>query len=170
MSVNSGTPWSSYIIGAREKELQMLFNNQSFYPIIKTENFDRIIRFYADYFDFHPCCKDDRFTILQRDGADKQYIGILSAQKSLVLKHEVKEENVKAILSFEVENIRLAYQQFHWMGAELLSDIQTTCTGHKIFVLRDPDGNYLTVVESSAQTPAKQGCRERSEACLTGTH
>ena len=127
----------------------MLFKNQNFYPIIKTDKFEKTVQFYADFFDFYPAYEDNGFTVLQREGVCKQYLGVLansqkSDEDSVLLN---KNATDGTILNFSVENIRLAYQQFHWMEADLISDIDMDRCGQKFLAIRDPNGNILTVTE-----------------------
>lgn len=136
----------------------MLFKDQNFYPIIKTDKFKKTVQFYIDLFDFHHTHEDEGFVILQREGAHKQYLGILDYETPLSGR-EVFPTNANitqgSILNFYVENVKLAYQQFHWLGADLISDIDTAKCGQKFMALRDPNGNIVMVTEMKNQINTK---------------
>ena len=104
-----------------------------------------------EFFDFHPAFKEDGYTILQREGSHKQYLGILANDQSLAKHYAALDqcETTGSIFNFLVENIRLAYQQFHWLEADLISEIEVSPSGQRYLAMRDPNGNIVTVTEMS---------------------
>ena len=130
----------------------MIFRNHDFYPIIKTDQFDKTVEFYSVFFDFEIAYKEENdFIVLKRKGGHKQYLGILSKNQKSLDNNLVSSENItrEVVFNFYVDKLEPAYQQFYSLGADIIGEVSTARCGQKFFALREPNGNIVTVTEMS---------------------
>jgi predicted enzyme related to lactoylglutathione lyase len=125
----------------------MILNQNVYYPIICSEKLKDSKEFYEYYFDFQTFYEEDGFVVLQRDGRQKQYLGIMKNDDLLAEQTETQSTVSGTLLNFTVENVGLAHQQLEWQGVQIISDNLMAKCDRRFITLKDPNNITIMVTE-----------------------
>lgn len=122
--------------------------SQQTYPIICTTKLAETIAFYEDYFGFVPSFEMACFAMVRHPQKPELCVAFLDADHHTVPAHY--KDGVKGlILNLPVENVDLMYQQLYWEGAEVLMEPQLERCGRKHFMVFDPNGVLIDVMQDA---------------------
>ena len=116
------------------------------YPIICTDRLVETVNFYEDHFDFIPEMELDNYFLLRHNIDKDRYIAFVDVN-SEALPNEAKKVSVGLVIKFPVSNVDTAYQQAYWEGLDILDEPKPSRCGGRQFMIRDPNGVYLYLVE-----------------------
>ncbi|RMF09239.1 MAG: glyoxalase [Alphaproteobacteria bacterium] len=117
-----------------------------FYPVLCVEDVERAAHFYVAHFGFKPVFESDWYIHLRMEGRDEIELAFVKAT------HESVPESCRRgaqgiILSFEVEDANSLYASFMKKGLNILQDLRDEPWGQRHFILSDPCGVTIDVVQ-----------------------
>lgn len=124
-----------------------MFFGDTFYPIISTHKLQETVAFYKDHFEFETLFKEDGYEVIQRAGKPKSCIGIINPEHPAINEQMLGTTVAGTLINFFVDNVDLAYQQLSWSGIPITKDITPSTCGRRYFLVKDPNGLIVTVVE-----------------------
>lgn len=117
-----------------------------FYPTLVTGNHVNTINFYEDYFGFVPTIEKDGYALLQSQTHPENYIALFEAGHECMAHFVQPVQGV--ILRICVEDIETAYDTLYMEGLEMFKELGTDINGARHFVVYDPNGILVNVVET----------------------
>ncbi len=120
------------------------------YPIICTAKMHETVAFYEDHFGFRPVFEMSCFTLMRHSEKQDLCFAFLDSNHEAVPEH-YKNGVSGLILNLPVENVDLVYQQLYWEGVQILMEPKSERCGRKHFMLTDPNGILVDVMEESAK-------------------
>lgn len=117
------------------------------YPIICTDNFVGTINFYEDHFNYLPVYEGEGFAVLRRNDRPSVYLAVLKASHAMI--PETFRRPVSGmILSYPVNDVDKAYEEFYWEGLTIVSEPANSVCGRRHFFIEDPNGMLVDVAEN----------------------
>lgn len=118
------------------------------YPIICTSKMAQTVAFYEDHFGFEPAVEMSCFVMMRHPQKHDMCFAFLDADHPFV--PATYKDGVKGlILNLPVENVDLAYKQLYWDGAEIMMEPKFERCGRKHFMVTDPNGVLIDVMEDA---------------------
>ena len=119
---------------------------RSLYPVIITDNLQACKKFYHEYFSFEIVYESDWYIQLITDsGVELGFMKDSIKSQPIFLRKKHSGEGV--ILTFEVENCKKEYERLKLLGLSIVLDYTEEEWGQKHFMVQDPVGTYLDIVE-----------------------
>lgn len=117
-----------------------------FYPTLVTGNHVNTINFYEDYFGFVPTVEKEGYALLQSQSHPDNCIAVFEAGHECVARFAQPVQGV--ILRIGVEDIEAVYDTLYMEGLEMFKELGTDINGARHFVVYDPNGILVNVVET----------------------
>ena len=134
-----------------------------YHPLICTDKYSKTVAFYEDYFEFVVVQEHQNYVMMcQPDNADTQ-IAVIDMYAECLPK-EAQQKTTGLIINFPVDNVRGKYQEYYWEGLDILSDPKKSNYGNLFFMVRDPNGNYINVLEKRLQD--NSACCSKEDNCV----
>lgn len=119
-----------------------------FYPTLVSEKWASTINFYEDFFGFVPTFEKEGYALLESAKNPDSCIAVFDARHDCVAKLEQSVQGV--ILTLSVEDIEATYNDLYMEGLELYKEFGTDIHGLRHFVVYDPNGILVNVIEGKA--------------------
>ena len=116
-----------------------------FYPTLVSEQMVQTVNFYEDYFGFVPTFEKDGYALLQCPKNPDSRIAVFDTQHACVSKFEKSVQGL--ILTLTVDDIDQTYNDLYMEGLELYKEIGTDIHGDRHFVVYDPNGILVNVID-----------------------
>lgn len=120
-----------------------------FYPILVSDQLVDTVNFYEDYFGFVPMVEKDGYTLLQNKQNPDSCIAVFAKTHQCVAQFGQSVQGV--ILTLAVDDIEGAYNHLYMEGLELYKEMGVDILGARHFVVYDPNGILVNVVERRAK-------------------
>lgn len=117
-----------------------------YHPLICTDKYSKTVAFYEDYFGFIVTQEDENYVLLCHPENHDTQIAIIDVFSSALPK-EVQQKTTGLIINFPVDNVRSKYQEYYWEGLDIIGDPRVSCYGNLFFMVRDPNGNCINILE-----------------------
>ncbi len=121
-----------------------------FYPTLVTDKAVRTINFYEDYFGFVPTFEKEGYALLQNEKNPDTCIAVFDTQHSCVASLEQSVQGV--ILTLAVDDIEETYDNLYMEGLELFKEFGTDIHGSRHFVVYDPNGILVNIIERKKES------------------
>lgn len=121
-----------------------------FYPILVSEKLVHTVNFYEDYFGFVPTFEKEGYALLQSESHPDNCIAVFDSGHDCVSKLEQSVQGL--ILTLAVEDIEGTYNNLYMEGLELYKDFGVDVHGHRHFVVYDPNGILVNVIERKRES------------------
>ncbi len=119
---------------------------KSIYPLITASDLDRSVAFYRDVLGLLPVFEADWYAQLQApDSPGAQLALIVPEHHSVPERFQAAAAGV--VVSFEVDDVDDRCAAVRAAGAEIVVDVRDEEWGQRHFVLADPDGLMIDVVQ-----------------------
>lgn len=117
---------------------------QNSYPIITTDQFQKTVAFYEDYFEFGSVLEVEGYAVLQDQGNAESMIAIIdSANENIPT--PFRKPTSGMILNYHVADVVAAYDKMYLEGLEIVTAPQHSTCGRLHFFVKDPNGILINV-------------------------
>jgi uncharacterized glyoxalase superfamily protein PhnB len=125
---------------------------KTIYPLIITDKIKEAAKFHIDTFGFKAVFEQDWYIqLLHEPSGSELAFMIPNAENQPAFLHP-KFNGEGVVLSFEVDDARAEYDRISKVGtASFTLDYTEEEWGQKHFIIRDPSGAYIDVVEQATQ-------------------
>jgi uncharacterized glyoxalase superfamily protein PhnB len=131
------------------------------YPIVVTERLAECRDFYTDLFGFGPLFETRWFVYLVHESTATARIALMAGGLDFQLpQHREAYRGDSLILTFEVADAAAELERLERAGASIAVELRDEPWGQRHFMLRDPAGVWVDVVE---QTEPQPGFLDQSE-------
>jgi uncharacterized glyoxalase superfamily protein PhnB len=124
---------------------------KSFYPVLMTSDVKALRDFYCEYFGFMPTFEADWYVSLQKiqpEGVIELAL-LESGHATIPAGHRTEARGL--ILNFEVEDARREYERLVKQAKlEELMTLRDEEFGQRHFIVQDPAGNLIDIIENIA--------------------
>lgn len=119
---------------------------KALFPITITDKINETKDFYIKHFNFTPVFEESWYVHLRHENGIEMAIMIpgLDNQPDF-LRDEFNGKGI--VYSFEVDNAQSEYERVKLEGLEIVMDLKEEVWGQIHFILKDPAGVYIDVVE-----------------------
>jgi catechol 2,3-dioxygenase-like lactoylglutathione lyase family enzyme len=124
----------------------------SIYPTLVSNKFVETINFYEDFFGFVPVNEQDGYALLQHSDNHSIKIAIFDVDHACV--HDRIKPVQGLIIALSVPNVEEAYQSLYMEGLDVYKDLSQDVHDRRHFVVYDPNGVLINVVEPFSQEMA----------------
>lgn len=116
------------------------------HPLTITDKLNETAEFYKKYFGFNEVFTSDWYIQLAHEaGAEVAIMSSNLPNQPEFLHHAYKGKGI--VLTFETDNAQKVYDTVKQKGAEFLVDLRDEEWGQRHFILEDPSGMYVDVVQ-----------------------
>ena len=117
-----------------------------YHPLICTDKYSKTVAFYEDHFGFVVAQEHQDYVMMCHPENTDLKIAIIDMHAKC-LPREAQQKTTGLIVNFPVDNVRGKYQEYYWEGLDILNDPRKNSYGNLFFMVRDPNGNYINVLE-----------------------
>lgn len=117
-----------------------------FYPTLVSDKIVSTINFYEDYFGFVPTFEKEGYALLQSASDPESCIAVFAKDHNCVSGLEQSVQGL--ILSLKVDDIEATYDALYMEGLELYKGLGTDIHGSRHFVVYDPNGILVNVIDN----------------------
>ena len=123
---------------------------KTIYPLIITDKLKEAAKFHIETFGFKAVFEQDWYVQLlhEQSGAELAFM-IPNAENQPAFLHP-KFNGEGIVLSFEVDDAKVEYERVSKLGVPFALEYIEEEWGQKHFIVRDPSGAYIDVVEQAA--------------------
>jgi len=124
---------------------------KSIYPLIITDNIKEVAKFHIDIFGFRAIFEQDWYIQLlhEQSGAELAFMVPNAGNQPAFLRPKFKGDGI--VLSFEVDDARKEYDRVSKLqNVRFALEYTEEEWGQKHFIVRDPSGAYIDVVQQAA--------------------
>lgn len=118
----------------------------SYYPVIMVADVAQTVAFFTQNFGFVPRFESDWYVHLQSELVETSNIAVLQFDHPTVPK-AAQAKTQGLILNFEVDDVDAQYERLKGAGLPLLLDIKSEDFGQRHFIIADPNGIMIDVIQ-----------------------
>jgi catechol 2,3-dioxygenase-like lactoylglutathione lyase family enzyme len=111
-----------------------------------SERLVETVNFYEDFFGFVPVIEKEGYVSLRKHDDEDMCITVFDTNHKCV-------ENMPSvqgvILNFSVHDAKAAYDHFYMEGLDFYKEYGTDVNGHQHFVVKDPNGVLINIIETA---------------------
>ncbi|MCG8683277.1 MAG: VOC family protein [Desulfobacterales bacterium] len=123
----------------------------SLYPVIGTKNIDASKQFYTSHFDFETVFDSDWYISMATSGNPSFELALLDyTHPSVPEKFQVQAKGL--LINIEVEDVDQVYNHICRQGIDMILDIKSEEWGQRHFIIEDPNGLLVDVIQNIEPT------------------
>ena len=120
------------------------------YPLLITEKLQECADFYDTYFGFQKVFAEDWYIhLVHETGSELAFMAPNTKNQPAALHTGFNGSGL--VYSIEVEDAQKEYDRLRQTDVPIIFDLKTEEWGQKHFILQDPSGTYVDIVEQLAQ-------------------
>ncbi|MDH5456140.1 MAG: VOC family protein [Gammaproteobacteria bacterium] len=118
----------------------------SFYPVLETGDVVNTAKFYTDKFGFEMTFETEWYVSLRSKSNPAFELAVVSRDHPSV-PPGFRKSVQGLILNFEVEDVDAEYDRLTSISLDLVSEIKTETWGQRHFIVQDPNGILVDVIQ-----------------------
>lgn len=120
-----------------------------FHPSLVSSKLVETVNFYEDFFGFVPLIEKDGYVLLEKVGRPDMRIAVYDVNHKCVATRVSPSQGL--ILNLPVVDAESTYDELYMEGLDIYKEIGDDIHGQKHFVVYDPNGVLINVVEPEGE-------------------
>ena len=119
----------------------------SYYPVIVTRDVAGTVSFYRRHFGFRPLFEADWYVHMQAESDEAVNLAVLQVGHATLPPAARTATAAGLLLNFEVDDVDAQYRRLKQAGLEMLIDLRDEAFGQRHFIVSDPNGVLIDVIQ-----------------------